>query len=107
MEDLFKLHDGEAVEYELKGDYWEKNLGLYSQKTGKYWFTNERIIFRGGFAVALDITYSDIESLSLCNVGPFIQFLPTGIKVKMKDDKAYKLSVLKRKDVLNFIQSKL
>ena len=53
MADLFELHDGEAVEKEVKGDYWEKNLGLYSQKTGKYWFTNERIIFRGGFAVAL------------------------------------------------------
>lgn len=107
MADAFELHDGEAVEKELSGDYWERNLGIYSQKTGKYWLTNQRIIFRGGFAVALDLSYSDIESVSLCNVGPVVQFLPTGIKVQTKDGKAYKLSVLKRKDILSFIQAKL
>lgn len=107
MADAFELHEGESIEKELKGDYWEKTLCFYSQKTGKYWFTNERIIFRGGFVTALDLPYAEIESVSLCNVGPLIPFLPTGIKVTMKDNKSYKLSVLKRKDILAFIQSKI
>lgn len=102
-----ELQDGEQVEKEIKGDYWEKTLCMYSQKTGKYWFTNQRIIFRGGFVAALDLPYSEMESVALCNVGPLVQFLPTGIKVTMKDGKKYKLSVLKRKDILALIQSKL
>lgn len=106
MADTLELHEGESIEKEIKGDYWERTLCFYSQKTGKYWFTNERIIFRGGFVAALDLPYAKIESASLCNVGPFIPFLPTGIKVSMKSGKTYKLSVLKRKDILAFIQSK-
>lgn len=107
MADALDLHEGEQIEKELKGDYWEKTLCFYSQKSGKYWFTNERIIFRGGFVAALDLPYSEMESASLCKVGPLLQFLPTGIKVSMKDGKTYKLSVLKRKEVLELIQSKL
>ncbi|WP_138306970.1 MULTISPECIES: PH domain-containing protein [unclassified Clostridium] len=101
------LHEGEVVEKELKGDYWEKTLCMYSQKTGTYWFTNERIIFRGGFVAALDIPYCDIEQVRTCNVGPLLQFLPTGIKITVNGGKSYKLSVLKRKSVVEFIESKL
>lgn len=101
------LHEGESVEREFKGDYWEKSLCFYSQKPGKYWLTSERIIFRGGFIAALDIPYPQIESVKLCNVGGLLQFLPTGIKVTLKDGKTYKLSVLKRKEILGFIESKL
>lgn len=107
MADTLELHEGEQVEKEIKGDYWEKTFCMYSQKSGKYWFTNERIIFRGGFVAALDLPYSEIESVSLCKVGPLLQFLPTGIKVSMKDGKNYKLSVLKRKEILELIQSRL
>ena len=57
MADALDLHEGEQIEKELKGDYWEKTLCFYSQKSGKYWFTNERIIFRGGFVAALDLPY--------------------------------------------------
>ena len=53
MADNLELHEGEVVESEVKGDYWEKTLCMYSQKSGKYWFTNQRILFRGGFTAAL------------------------------------------------------
>ena len=44
MADALELHEGEAVEKEFKSDYWEKTLCFYSQKRGKYWLTNQRII---------------------------------------------------------------
>lgn len=50
MADALELHEGEVVEKEFKSDYWEKTLCFYSQKHGKYWLTNQRIVFRGGFA---------------------------------------------------------
>lgn len=107
MANELQLHEGESVEKELKGDYWEKTFCVYSQKTGKYWFTNERLIFQGGFIAALDIPYSEIASVKACNVGPLIQFLPTGIKVTTKSGKSYKLSVLKRKSIIEFLESKI
>ena len=72
-----ELQEGEVVEKEIKGDYWEKTLCFYSQKRGTYWFTNKRIIFRGGFIASIEIPYADIESIKTCNVGDFIQIMPT------------------------------
>lgn len=106
MADAFELHEGETVEKQIKGDYWERTLCFYSQKTGQYWFTNERIIFRGGFVAAIDLPYKEIEAVKKCNVGPLLQFLPTGVKVTMKDGKSYKLSVLGRKSIIELIESK-
>ena len=92
MADNLELHEGEVVESEVKGDYWEKTLCMYSQKSGKYWFTNQRILFRGGFTASLDLPYEEIDDVRTCSVGPFIPFMPTGVKVTMKNGKSYKLS---------------
>lgn len=103
-----ELQEGEVVEKEVQGDYWEKVfLCFYDQKRGKYWFTNKRISFQGGFVTALDIPYSEIESVSECCVGGLIPFVPTGVKVNTRDGKSYKLSVLKRKEIIAFLQSKI
>lgn len=107
MAAALELHEGETVEKEIKSDYWEKTLCFYSQKRGKYWFTSERIIFRGGLATQLEIPYSSIESAQLCNVGGFVQLIPTGIRLTLKDGKTHRLSVVKRKEILALIQSKL
>ena len=107
MADNLELHEGEVVESEVKGDYWEKTLCMYSQKSGKYWFTNQRILFRGGFTASLDLPYEEIDDVRTCSVGPFIPFMPTGGKVTMKNGKSYKLSVLGRKKIAEYIQSKL
>ena len=100
MADNLELHEGEVVESEVKGDYWEKTLCMYR-------FTNQRILFRGGFTASLDLPYEEIDDVRTCSVGPFIPFMPTGVKVTMKNGKSYKLSVLGRKKIAEYIQSKL
>lgn len=102
-----ELQEGEVIEQDFKGDYWEKFLFTYSQKTGSYQMTTHRIHFQGGFATVLDIPYSDITSVELCNVGPLIQFVPTGIKVTTKDGKSYKLSMMGRKTIFEYLQKKV
>ena len=102
-----ELQEGELIEQDFRGDYWEKFLFTYSQKSGKYQMTTQRIHFEGGFMTVLDIPYSEIASLELCNVGPLIQFVPTGIKVTTKDGKSYKLSVQGRKDILAYLEKKI
>jgi len=46
------LRPSETVELEMKSDYWKALFGVlqFSQIRGKYWFTNERVIFAGGIA---------------------------------------------------------
>ena len=105
MADNLKLHDGEIVENKVKGGYWERSFCIYNQKEGKYWFTNERILFRAG-AAALDLPYAEIDEVKTCKVGPFLQSMPTGVKVTMRNGKSYKLSVLGRKKIAEYIRSK-
>lgn len=102
------LQAGETILSEMSGDYWEKLfLCLYDQKRGHIWITNQRIIFRGGLIAALDLDMKEIDSVSTCNVGPFIPFLPTGVKVTMKDGKVYKLSVMGRAKAVEAIQQQI
>lgn len=103
-----ELQAGETVLKEIRGDYWEKLfLFLYSQKIGQYWFTSERIVFRGEFVADLNLSYKEIQEVKACAVGPAIPFIPTGIKVTMKDGKSYKLSVLRRKKIMELISSRM
>lgn len=101
-----ELQENETILKEIKGDYWEGAI-FSSQKTGTFYFTSQRIVFRGGFIAALDLPYSEIDELTTCNVGPLVKFMPTGILVKMKDGKKYRLSVLKRKELMALVQSNM
>ncbi len=65
------------------------------------------MLFRSGFTASLDLPYEEIDDVRTCSVGPFIPFMPTGVKVTMKNGKSYKLSVLGRKKIAEYIQSKL
>lgn len=104
----FNLQDGETVLKEVSGDYWKKGFFLtYSQKTGRYCFTSQRILFKGGLTEELNLPYSEISEVKTCNVGPLIPFLPTGVKVTMRDGKEYKLSLLSRKKYVEMIQSQI
>lgn len=103
----FELKENEKLEKEIKSDYWETFLFTMNQKRGKYYFTDERIVFQGGFATVIEIPYSEIESIKKCCVGPLLRFVPTGIKVTMRDGKKHYLSVTKRKDIMDLIQSKI
>lgn len=103
-----ELLENEVLEKEIASDYWECLLFIMiSQTRGTYYFTNQRIAFRGGFSKKVDIQYSDIESIQKCCVGGLIRFVPTGIKVTMKDGKKHYLSVVKRKEIMELIQSKI
>lgn len=104
-----ELKENEAVIREMASDYWETLLGLMiSQKRGRYWFTTHRIIFRGGFATVVEIPYAEIASIKKCCVGSLLlRFMPTGIKITMKDGKKHYLSVLKRSEVMELLQSKI
>ena len=103
-----ELQENEIVEKEISSDYWESfGFIMISQIRGKYCFTNKRIVFRGGYAKEVEILYSEIESIKKCCVGGLIRFVPTGIKVTMKDGKKHYLSVVKRKQIMSLIQSKI
>jgi len=103
----FVLAEGEVVEKEFSSDYWEKRGFMYSQRRGRYFFTNQRVIFVCWGDVMLDLPYAQMESAEACNVGALIKFVPCGIKVTMKDGAKYDLSVTKRKDNLDFIRGKM
>ena len=111
MADKLELLEGEVVELEVKGDYWENVISkLDKQKSGKFYFTNKRIVFATGifnFTPMFEIYYSNIESVEKCNIGPLVKFLPTGIMVTAKDGNSYRFSVLKREKYIEYIESKL
>ena len=103
----FELAEGEVVEKEFASDYWEKFLFMYSQVRGRYYFTNQRVIFVTWGQVKFELPYNKMVAAAECNVGALLRVIPTGIKVTMDDNKTYMLSVTKRKDNLEFIKVKM
>lgn len=104
----FEMLENETIEKQIASDYWEAILFLMiSQTRGNYYFTNKRIVFIGGFGKKVEIDYSNIESISKCCVGGLIRLIPTGIKVTMKDGKKHYLSVVKRNEIMELINSKI
>ncbi len=103
----FELAEGEVVEKEFASDYWEKILFAYSQVRGRYYFTNQRVIFVTWGQVKFEIPYNKMVAAESCNVGALLRFIPTGIKVTTDDNKTYMLSVTKRNENLEFIKAKM
>lgn len=99
------LLENEYIDYEgIKGDCWYGGIGPFAQtqNSGKYTFTNQRIVFFGSFLDKyFSIAYQDIDSIKTANVGLFI---PTGILVILKDGTKYKLSLLQRKKWLLYLE---
>ena len=79
--------ENETIIEKVKGDYWEKFLFMYNQKRGEFTITDKRVFFKGGFITTFSINYEDIESISKCDFGPLIRFIPTGISIKSKEGK--------------------
>lgn len=104
-----ELRENETIYQEVAADYWETFFGviMYSQVRGKYCFTNQRIVFKGGWATEVEIEYADIDHIEKCNVGGLIPVMPTGIKVVLKNGKKHFLSVLKRGEIMELIQNQL
>ncbi|MBQ9767085.1 MAG: PH domain-containing protein [Lachnospiraceae bacterium] len=100
----FELAEGEELEKTFASDYWEKFLFTRSQVRGRYWFTNQRILFGTWGMIKVEIPYNKISAAVTCNVGLFI---PTGIKLTMDDGTVHVLSVTKRSENLDFIKAKM
>jgi len=103
------LRSSETAEFEMKSDYWKALFGvvLFSQIRGRYWFTNERVIFAGGIATQVQIDYYDIASIKKCFIGPIIRFLPFGILVTTKAGEKHYFSIFNRKKAYEFLESKI
>ncbi len=101
-----ELNEGEVIEKEFASDYWTKTLIFMDQKRGRYWFTNERFVFKGGWGTEIDVPYNEITSVEKCCVGPLIRFVPA-IKVTTKYGHVHYLSLTKRKENLEYLSSKI
>jgi len=99
----------ETIIEHTKGDCWE----LMSQTRGNIFFTEKAIIFYGGLlgSTAYAYPYNKIKEIKKCNVGGLIKIIPTGIMVVYENEKGKikksRLSVLKRKDWIEYINGKL
>lgn len=103
-----ELLENEKILETVKGDYWEKLfLIMYSQRRGSFTLTDKRIVFEQMKTVVLDIPYENIESIKKCNVGDLVKFVPTGISIKTKEGKEYRMSVMKRAKYMELIQNKI
>lgn len=107
MEIQFRTN--ETVELEMASDYWKALFGVvqFSQIRGRYWFTNERVIFAGGFSTKIEIEYDDIASIKKCFIGPIIRFMPFGILVTTKSGEKHYFSILNRNKAYELLESKI
>lgn len=103
----FTLRDGEQLFADkVGGDCWKMpNVIGSKQITGKYYFTDQRIVFLatglvGTDKVSWEIEMKDIEAVKTCTTPPCFPF---GIFVTMKNGDQYKLSILKRAKYFEWI----
>lgn len=104
---MFELKEGEHLfANKVKGDCWRMpNLIINRQVSGKYYFTDKRIVFLafgliGTDSVSWEIEMKDIDTVKLCTTPPFFPF---GILITMKNGDEYKLSLLKRRKYFDWI----
>ena len=106
--DILELQPGEQALKRVKGDFWG-TTATGAQVPGTYIFTDRRILFQGGGLIkalrsAFSLPYSEISSLEPYMVSLFI---PTGIRIRRKDGKYFRVSVLKRKEIMSFIEERI
>ena len=109
LREMQLMGNDDAVIEAVRGDYYEQVLIFSNKVVGWYYFTKEAVIFVGGLGITQwAVPYASVEEMKECLVGPF----PTGIKLYAKDEKkgktvVYKLSVLKRKQWLEFLAGRI
>lgn len=104
--DILTLRPGETVIKTIKGDCWGSFGLTHSQTAGTITLTDQRILFRGGGIVeslrlVFAIPYTDIVSIEPFTVSLFI---PTGIRIVSQQDGGFRISVMKRKGIIDIIQ---
>jgi hypothetical protein len=105
----FELREDEKVLAEARGDHWIEFFYKYDRIPGRFYFTNERILFQDlspikSLRTNFEIEISDIREIKKCFIGPDIQYLPTGILVTLKNNKVHRISVLKRKQYIALLE---
>ena len=103
----FEIKDDEQLfAGKVSGDCWKMpNLSINRQVSGKYYFTDQRIVFLasgliGTESVSWEVMIDDIATVKTCLTPPFFPF---GILITMKNGDKYKLSILKRKKYFEWI----
>ncbi len=103
----FELKEGEQLlASKVSGDCWKMpKFSINRQVSGKYYFTDQRIVFLasgliGTESVSWEIEMKEIENIKTCMTPPFFPF---GILITMKNGDKYKLSILKRKKYAELI----
>ncbi len=106
-----ELRSGEELlANKVSGDCWKMpKLSINKQVSGKYYFTNERVVFLasgliGTDSVSWEIELKDIDKVKTCLTPPFFPF---GILITMKNGDKYKLSILKRNKYFELINSQI
>ncbi len=107
--DILTLRPKEAVLKTIKGDCWGSFGIPHSQTAGTITLTNQRILFRGsGIVDALRlvfaIDYADIVSIEPFTVSLFIR---TGIRIVTQQEGGFRISVMKRNTIMQFIQEQM
>lgn len=102
-----ELRENEQILRQQKGDTWKTpEMIMRKQVSGTFTFTNQRICFRtwGPFksSAKYDIEYADIASIQDYSINVVIK---TGIEITTKNQKTYKISVWKRNEVKELINS--
>ncbi len=113
MSDTSSILTLEPQETELrrsKGDCWKTPSSVGSRQVpGQYTFTDRRILFRGNgliekLRLTFSIPYGDIAAVKPFSINLFIR---TGIQVELKNGGVYKLSVMKRDEIMALIQAQM
>lgn len=107
----FALNENEQLfAGNVVGDCWKMpNFTGSRQISGKYHFTDKRIVFLatgliGTGSASFEIDLKDIATAKTCTTPPFFPF---GILITMKNGDKYKLSILKRKKYFDWITERI
>ena len=107
----FTVRENEEIfAQRVSADCWNMPQVLGNRQiSGKFYFTDQRIVFLasgliGTDSVSWEIEMKDIESVETCLTPPFFPF---GIRLTMKNGDQYKLGILKRNKYVEWIKQHL
>lgn len=108
--DILILEPQETELKKVKGDCWRTpGSSGNRQVPGQYTFTDRRILFRGNgliekLRITFAIAYEDISTIKPFNINLFIH---TGIQIELKNGGIYKLSMMKRDEIMALIHEQM
>lgn len=107
----FELKEGEQLlANKVPGDCWKMpQLSMSRQVSGKFYFTDKRIVFLasgliGTQSVSWEIETKKIDSVKTCITPPCFPF---GILITMKNGDKYKIAFIKRKKYFELISNQI